>query len=334
MSKLNYKTYSDLLIDIKRNIDKLPAGIDLVVGIPRSGIIPAYMIGFALNTKVCSFDEFMNDIDITNGQRPIKERGNTILIVDDSSGSGGSIERAKQALSAKDVSGKKIYFMSVYVCRSAREYVDYWFVVLPFPRMFQWNYMNHGSIEKSCFDIDGVLCVDPKEEENDDGDKYRYFLLNAKPLYIPNYKIYALVTSRLEKYRKETEEWLAKNNVRYEHLYMLDLPSKEERIKLNAHAQFKAEIYNRLASTVLFYESSLSQAYEIAGLTKKSVFCVETDELINNPPNFSTQGLSRIQRIKKTVKMLMEIIIFKQSWRRKIRKMMGVICRLRERPPF
>jgi hypothetical protein len=132
------------------------------------------MIGFALNTKVCSFDEFIYGITISNGQRPLNEAGNTILIVDDSSFSGVSINRAKRALSNKNIHGKTIYFLAVYVTKEVRNYVDFWFVALPPPRMFQWNYMNHSYIKQSCFDIDGVLCFDPTEEENDDGDKYRH----------------------------------------------------------------------------------------------------------------------------------------------------------------
>lgn len=62
-------------------------------------------------------------------------------------------------------------------------------------------------------DIDGVLCADPTPEENDDGEKYRHFLLNTPPLFIPKVTIGTLVTSRLEKYRPETEAWLQKNHV-------------------------------------------------------------------------------------------------------------------------
>jgi uncharacterized HAD superfamily protein/hypoxanthine phosphoribosyltransferase len=324
MAQLNYKTYFDLLLDIKKNISKLPSNIDLVVGIPRSGMIPAYMTGFALNTKVCSFDEFIYDIDTTrtNRQRPLKESGSTILIVDDTSDSGDSMKRAKMTLLNKNTYGKKIYFLAVYVTEEAKKYVDFWFVILPHPRMFQWNYMNHGYIERSCFDIDGVLCVDPDEDENDDGEKYRNFILNAKPLYIPRYKIYAIVTSRLAKYRKETEEWLLKNNVRYEHLYMLNLPSKEERIRLKAHAKFKAKIYRQLGDTILFYESEKSQAYEISEITQKAVFCVETDELVKNSWDFSAQRISIKQKIKEFSKSVLRIIIFKKSWRKKIREIM------------
>jgi len=175
-------------------------------------------------------------------------------------------------------------------------------------------------IQKSCFDIDGVLCVDPTEAENDDGEKYRAFLRDAKPLYIPRYKIYALVTSRLEKYRGETEEWLAKHGARYERLYMLDLPSKEERIRLNMHAKFKAKVYKELRETSLFYESETSQARQIARLTKKAVFCVATDELINRSVNFAGLRLPLKQRLKKLVKKTLRMLIPVKSWRRMLKK--------------
>ena len=58
--------------------------------------------------------------------------------------------------------------------------VDYFFEIVDYPRFFQWNIMNHSILQKTCMDIDGVLCADPTPEENDDGEKYRHFLLNAR----------------------------------------------------------------------------------------------------------------------------------------------------------
>jgi uncharacterized HAD superfamily protein len=327
MSQLNYKTYSDILLDIKQNIHKLPSNIDLVVGIPRSGMIPAYMIGFALNIKVCSLDEFINQIDISHGERLLKQTASNILIVDDSMDTGASMARVKKQIAALEHLYENIFFAAIYVTNEAKHLIDIWFSILPMPRVFQWNYLNHNFVTRSCFDIDGVLCVDPGEEENDDGEKYLGFIRNAKPLYIPHYTIHALVTTRLEKYRKETEEWLRQHNVQYERLFMLDLPSKEERIRLNIHAKYKAEIYEHLTNTVLFYESSKTQAREIALLTQKAVFCVETDELIYNPPDFSTQLVpvkqQLKQQIKNAVKKVLRVIFFKKSWREKIKKILG-----------
>ena len=280
---LNYRTFKDLSLCIRKNIFKLPSDIDLIVGIPRSGMIPAYMIALFLNKQVCSLDELIHRIEPSHGERNLKkvniERINKILIVDDSIHSGVALEKTKQRLEEMDIADSTIKFLAIYAREESKTLVDYYFEVLPTPRMFQWNYLNANWLLKSCIDMDGVLCIDPTPEQNDDGERYIDFLKNAKPLYIPNYKINSIVTSRLEKYRSLTEEWLVKNNVKYENLFMLDLPSKAERIKRKAHASFKSEIYNNLKDTNLFIESNRRQAIEIAAATKKPCICVETDEL-------------------------------------------------------
>jgi hypothetical protein len=91
------------------------------------------------------------------------------------------------------------------------------------------------------------------------------------------------------------------------------------------HAEFKAEVYKKLNDMILFYESDKKQAIEIARLTKKAVFCVETDELINNPNNFSDQGLSAMQRSKKFIKKILHFIIPIKSWRKRLKQIYSTI---------
>jgi hypothetical protein len=114
--------------------------------------------------------------------------------------------------------------------------------------------------------------VDPTEEENDDGPRYIEFIRNTKPLFSPKYKIGAIVTSRLEKYRAETEEWLKNNGIDYEQLIMLDVPDKATRQRLGLHAKFKAEIYDKIGGQ-LFIESDDGQAQYINQATNKPVYC-------------------------------------------------------------
>ena len=265
-------------------------------------MIPAYMIGMILNRKVCSLDEFIHNIEPSHGVRPLNTGGSGILIVDDSCYSGSSMTGVKEKINAAGIQNSDIKYAAVYCKPGSELMLDLALTTLEVPRVFQWNYMNHSFIEAACFDIDGVLCVDPTEEENDDGEKYRNFILNAKPLYIPKYKIYALVSSRLEKYRTETIEWLKKQNVNYQHLYLLDVPSKAERVRLNLHAKFKADIYAKLENTVLFYESEPAQAVEIAVLTKKPVFCTSTDEYFDYSAAARNTGTPRRLGIKERLK--------------------------------
>ena len=283
---LNYKTYEDLSLDIKRNLYKLPINIDLVVGVPRSGMIPAYMLGLMLSKQVCSLREFISGDYKTLATHRIRLNTNikNILIVDDSINSGKASLDVKHAIEESKLNQKfNITYMAVYYRDdNYKQFIDIALEKVPSPRLFQWNYLNHCFLQDAAFDIDGVLCIDPTNEENDDGPKYKNFLLNAKPLFIPQYKIPYIITSRLEQYRPETEEWLKKNNVQYDHLIMLKGYTAEERRKLNLHAKFKAEQYKNLSDIQLFIESDRKQAQEIAKLTKKICFCASTDELFNN----------------------------------------------------
>jgi uncharacterized HAD superfamily protein len=147
--------------------------------------------------------------------------------------------------------------------------------------------MHHSFLETSCVDIDGVLCLDPTEAENDDGPAYEKFLLNAVPLHKPTRRIGSLVTSRLEKYRGLTEEWLGRHSIAYDKLFMLDLPSQAERRRLGVHGSFKAGVY-RDSDALLFIESERNQAEVIAKMSGKPALCIETQEM------FSADTLSAV----------------------------------------
>jgi len=276
-----YRNIADMNRIIINRLNILPRDFDLIVGIPRSGMLPANLIALYLSKPYTDIHSFRNGHIYKAGERgqyiDIKEF-KKILIVDDSIASGSAMTKAKELIREVD-SSFEISYCAVYVIPGKEKLVDYFFEVVPLPRYFQWNILNHSVLEKSCFDIDGVLCVDPTDEQNDDGPKYTDFILNAEPLYIPKSKIGTLVTSRLEKYRKETEIWLEKNAVKYNKLIMLDLPDMKARQKANSHGSFKADTY-KSTEYALFFESSLSQAIEINRLTSKPVFCTETFEMI------------------------------------------------------
>jgi len=282
---LSFRTVQNLSDLIRNKISILPADIDLVVGIPRSGVIPAFLIALFLNKKVCTINEFIHNLEPLNGStRPVREneiknKKQKVLIVDDSIYSGKSMEDAKNLISAhKNLDEYDIQYCAIFAKKESVDLVDYYFEVVNPPRVFQWNYLNHSNATKSCYDMDGVLCVDPTDEQNDDGEKYIDFCKNAKPLYIPSYKINSIVTSRLEKYREVTEQWLSEHHVNYGKLYMLDLPSAEERRRLGCHAEFKADIFKTLDDCDFFIESNREQAQKIAELSGKQCICVATDE--------------------------------------------------------
>ena len=138
--------------------------------------------------------------------------------------------------------------------------------------------MHHEGVGNFCFDIDGVLCADPTRAQNDDGPAYRAFLRDAPLLMRPTHEVGWLVTSRLERYRPETEDWLARHGIRYRELIMLDGVSAETRRGARAHGWFKGRVY-RDCDAELFIESDPFQAYDIAQIAARPVLCTETRAL-------------------------------------------------------
>lgn len=135
---------------------------------------------------------------------------------------------------------------------------------------------------RACLDIDGVLCLDPTKDENDDGARYEAFLSSARPHLVPTVPVGTLVTSRLEKYRSQTEDWLGRNGVEFGELRMLDLPNAEERRRQRIHGSFKAEVYAGKRDAILFIESDEHQAQKISQLSGKAVICTNTMRLYRN----------------------------------------------------
>ena len=275
LDNLQYRNYEDLNKLIHQADLHAYRDFDLVVGVPRSGMIPAYMIGLLLNLPVLDIESFISGVAPYGGNRLQKNAKDVkkVLVVDDSIKFGRQLKIIKEKLS--QLSSVYFNYLTVFATSDSRIHVDCCMEIIDHPRVFQWNLMNSWIFEYSCVDIDGVLCEDPTEEENDDGVKYIHFLYNARPKYLPPCKVDILVTSRLEKYRLQTESWLMKQGVKYNHLEMLDLPDKETRVKLGAHAIFKSKIYLQYDRAALFIESSKFQSESIHKATGKNVFCVE-----------------------------------------------------------
>lgn len=288
---MNYRSFAHLWEDIKRGLPSLHAGqFDLVVGIPRSGMVPAYVIGLYLNADVTSLDGLLANEAIKRGSTRkarvdlgFAQNAKRILLVDDSISSGESLVKtlAKIPPELRD----RITTLAVYSSRPDRSDVDLFLEYVPEPRVFEWNIFHRSLLGRACVDIDGVLCRDPLTAENDDGERYIEFLLNAEPLILPSYRIHSLVTNRLEKYRPQTETWLARHGIEYDNLVMVDLPTAADRQKLGGHATHKAN-YFMASGLDFFIESDDRQAREIARIAKKSVYCVDTTQ-VYSPSLFS-----------------------------------------------
>lgn len=282
---MNYRSFADLGKTVFANLYKIPRDVDLIVGIPRSGLLAGSLIALALNIPIIDLVGFIENRKLYIGRRVSRlsrltypKDAKHVLIVDDSICSGEAFSKAIRSINAAEIE-QRYTSCAIYATPDSANKVDIFLDIIPIPRAFGWNIMYHPLIGECCVDIDGVLCVDPTQEENDDGVAYRNYLRNAHPLFLPTYVVGSLVTSRLEKYRSETEEWLKEHGVEYKRLYMLDLPDAETRRKLNAHAPFKAKIYKKHPTAQLFIESEPHQALEITRRTGRPVLCISNQQL-------------------------------------------------------
>lgn len=289
---MNYKTYGDLSEDIAASLFRVHGkGYDLVVGIPRSGIIPANMIALGLHIDVVGLPDFIANQPLkTRLRRETKRSPSTawearkILLVDDSVVTGKTMQEALNTIPEKCPCG--VDTLAIYADPDGKQHVDTYFYTCDSPRAFQWNLFTPAMLSQACVDIDGVLCVDPTAHQNDDGEQYIAFLNSAEPLFLPAGRIGCLVTNRLEKYRSQTEMWLKQQGIHYDRLIMLDLPSKEERQRQGVHSTHKGLFYKNSGYT-FFIESDTSQATSIAKISGKAVYCCEDNRVYTATNNTS-----------------------------------------------
>jgi len=267
-------SYAELAQDVIAWSQKLPRNIDAIAGVPRSGMVPAAMLALHRNVRLTTVEDLRDGRIFTGGFRDQHVRLKRVLVVDDSALSGKSLAKAKGELAHID--DVHIDYGVVYASQRTKNIPHC--KILDMPRIFEWNWLHHFWLGRACMDIDGVLCRDPTRQENDDSLRYRRFLDTAEPLHLPTVEVHTLVTSRLERYRTPTEEWLQKHKVKYRNLVMHPAKSARLRRASGDHADRKAAIYKN-SQYGLFIESSIGQAIEINRLTKKPVFCTDTMEL-------------------------------------------------------
>jgi len=97
---INYKNIADLNFDILHNITKFPHDIDLILGIPRSGMMPANLLALYLNKPYSSVELYLENKIFSNGIREIDKNKifNKILVVDDSINTGLQMNKIKELL--------------------------------------------------------------------------------------------------------------------------------------------------------------------------------------------------------------------------------------------
>ena len=98
---MNYRNISDLNQVILKRISMIPRDFDLIVGIPRSGMLPANLLALYLNRPYTDLNSFINGHIYKAGARgQFFDIGQfkKVLVVDDSIASGSAMNKCKASL--------------------------------------------------------------------------------------------------------------------------------------------------------------------------------------------------------------------------------------------
>jgi hypothetical protein len=249
--------------------------INVIVGVPRSGMIVASLLSVYANLPLYSISD--NNLIKLNAYSPYgghrMSKLNTVcdnfLFVDDTAYAGTESRRLR------NIFGKDIKIAVAYSATRALPDVDYAANILEPPHFLEWHFFNSPLVSNSIFDIDGILCPNVPIDAAKQEDSYVNWISNVEPMTsrIPStFKISKIVTGRLDTYRSITEKWLETYGVNYDDLIMFPADKKKERDEdhFNVVGLFKGEIYAGSRESH-FVESELSEATIIGKYTNKIV---------------------------------------------------------------
>lgn len=259
-----FKSYADLARDVDTWCKHMPP-ISGVYGMPRSGLLLASMIALNLNIPLVGIKPYLTREVVVqpSASRPI-------LVVDDSCCTGDSFHKMKE-MEQPDMP----LMYGCYLCNP--QFSNLWDMVFletgNCNQLMEWSTLHIPFNKYTLSDLDGVLCEDwcGPETIGADQETYKDHLLHAKCLRRPTYPLLGIVTARLEKYRAETQVWLASEGIKYEKLYMAPFATAEEREKGDGFAGHKARVYGSLPDAHLFVESDPHQSEAITFRTGKPV---------------------------------------------------------------
>lgn len=253
-----------------------------IIGVPRSGMIPAAAI--ATHCHLPLYELTPTGIRQMNagsrGNNWIVTPGRAkFLLVDDSSHNGGAMQRARHILRSHRVTYAAVYTLTPHT-------VDVYSRLLDKIHIFDWNIFNNGLIqgraidprlrgEGFMLDFDGILCPDPDVwHTDDDVGAVQAWLENVRPMrWIPRLaRIPYIVSFRLEKHRPIIEKWLRKWRISVGRLILHPAETFAKRDANFNVLEHKAERFKQSGCTV-FVESCPIQADMIAQYSGKPVLC-------------------------------------------------------------
>lgn len=278
MSKRNvrYRSIADMSRVVRENLSRLPTDLDFVVGVPRSGILPATMIALYCGLPMTDLEGLLEGRMIKTGKRPVQENLSKprprVLVVDDSVSGGEQMRAIRERLSAYE-DRFEMLFLAVFVTEAGKQLVDFALELCPSPRCFEWNVMNHGLMQRSCVDVAALLCMDlfgtarvPHET-----------LLATAPVFRPKYTIGTLTAPVAEARRRELEAWLDRHGIAAKRLMLMS--GGDHEVTRRGYANLQGKLHGGRNVTMVF-QYARRDAVFVASRCGRPAFSSESFELI------------------------------------------------------
>lgn len=246
--------------------ESIPNKFDVIIGIPRSGLMIANILAIKFGRPLSTPNAFVQG-EVWQSLHVEKPKVRNVLLVEDDVIYGKQIQKAYKQLKDFDPS-LEVEKASLFVTSKAKKLLNYHYMIKNPPLIYEWTLLtNMAGLGALVVDMDGVLCKNPS---SDDLKNLAEWYAKAKPHMIPRYTVEAIVTARIEKYRIQTEDWLAKHNVKYNRLYMMNCSP----VSSNEVIKHKVDVIRRV-NPFWFWESSLAEATQIWKKTKVPMLCVD-----------------------------------------------------------
>lgn len=277
---MNFVGYRQLHRDVAEYSATLPGDLAGVIGVPRSGLMVASLLALHRNEIALGCPSADDLLWLGHGprRRGSLPPGGTILLLDDTVSSGGSLRRARERVEPQLGHGRRLLTGALYVTPQRQNAVDHCLAVVPHPRLFAWNWIGgRGRLRHALLDIDGVLCYDPPVFD-DDSEAYQRAIREARPLHVPTVPVGGLATGRLERWRGLTEAWLGEHGIRYGRLAMYRAQTARQRRARRDVPEWKGRVLKK-GPWKWMIESSKVQASRIARVARKPVICLQDERV-------------------------------------------------------
>ena len=237
-----------------------------VIGVPRSGMIPASIIATALGSPLYTISKrgILTACGVGRRMRAAQRLNapGRFVLVDDSVNSGEAMRRAVTKMS-KYIAKHRLLRACVYCRPLGRDKVDVVAQMLPLPHYFEWHLFGSPLATRAGFDLDGALI------KQGTGCELQYW-----PCAYP---LGAVISGRAERDRDAIKRCLERRRIRTKRLDLFDdaaRPRRETEI-----AAWKGERFGEYDDLRVFIESHDHQAAIIARVSGKPVISIQSQRV-------------------------------------------------------